>query len=74
MVEGCGGHLHRPEGEFSSPNYPQSYPHNTQCQWIIEVEYGHLVEITFTDFDFESTEDCVLDGLIVSCLTPKKVF
>lgn len=34
-------------------------------QWTIEVEYGHLVEITFTDYDFESSENCELDGLIV---------
>lgn len=64
-IQGCGGHLNRPEGIFSSPNYPQPYPHDVHCQFIIEVEYGHLVEITFTDFDFEATPDCTQDGLIV---------
>lgn len=64
-VQGCGGLLNRPEGIFNSPNYPRPYPHDMHCQWIIEVDYGHLVEITFTDFDFEATPDCTQDGLIV---------
>lgn len=36
--------------------------------WEIEAEYGHLVEITITDFDFEATPDCTQDGLIVKML------
>lgn len=31
MVEGCGKVLKKPEGEFSSQNYPKPYPINTQC-------------------------------------------
>lgn len=64
-VQGCGGYLNKPEGLFSSPNYPKSYPHNIHCEWIIEVEFDHLIEITFNDFDFEATPDCSQDGLIV---------
>lgn len=65
-IQGCGGILNKPEGSFASPNYPKPYPHDTHCQWIIEVEYGNLVEITFVDFDFEATVDCAQDGLVVS--------
>lgn len=36
--------------------------------WEIEAEYGHLIEITITDFDFEATIDCTQDGLIVKLL------
>lgn len=57
--------MNKPEGTFTSPNYPRPYPHDTHCQWTIEVEYGHLVEITFLDFDFEATTDCAQDGLVV---------
>lgn len=64
-VQGCGGFLRKRSGSFTSPNYPNPYPLNQKCQWIIEVEYGHLIEISFVDFDFESSADCVLDGLIV---------
>lgn len=58
----------KPEGVFSTPNYPQPYPHDTKCLWTIQVDYGHLIEITFHDFDFESASstECQLDGLSVS--------
>lgn len=64
-IQGCGGILNKPEGSFTSPNYPKPYPHGVLCQWVIEVEYGHLVEITFVDYDFESTEGCIADSVIV---------
>lgn len=64
-IQGCGGILNKPEGSFTSPNYPKPYPNETHCQWIIEAEYGNLVEITFVDFDFEATIDCAQDGLVV---------
>lgn len=67
MIKGCGGLLRKPTGSFNSPNYPKPYPHNQKCQWIIEVEYGHLIEITFIDYDFESSDNCELDGLTVRC-------
>lgn len=57
--------MKKPTGSFSSPNYPNSYPHDVKCQWEIEVEYGHLIEITFLDYDFEASYDCDFDGLIV---------
>lgn len=64
-IQGCGGVYTKPEGIFTSPNYPRPYPHDTHCQWVIEVEYGHLVEITFQDFDFEASQNCLQDGLTV---------
>jgi cubilin len=62
-VHGCGGILNHPRGTFSSPNYPMPYPHNTDCQWTIVVEYGNIIELTFEDFDFETSENCHYDGL-----------
>lgn len=64
-MQGCGGIMNKPEGTFTSPNYPKSYPKDTQCQWVIEAEYGHLIEITFSDYDFEASQGCNQDGLIV---------
>lgn len=62
---GCGGILSKPEGVFSTPNYPKPYPLDTECLWTIQVDYGHLIEITFHDFDFDGIFGC-LDGVIVS--------
>lgn len=64
----------KPEGQFTSPNYPNNYPRDTHCQWVIQVEYGHLIEITFTDFDFEASQDCKQDGLIVRVKTFHEFF
>ena len=48
---------------FSSPNYPQGYPHNLQCtpcQWIITSSLeGESVHCTFVDFDTEVNYDVV---------------
>lgn len=30
---GCGGHITTTKGSISSPNYPESYTHNAQCEW-----------------------------------------
>lgn len=65
-MQGCGGHFKRPDGVFSSPNYPQPYPHETKCVWKIEVDFHNLIEITFNDFDLEFSPNCTSDGLIVS--------
>lgn len=65
-TRGCGGELTRPNDRLTSPNYPNSYPHDTMCNWVITAEVGHLIELTFQDFDFEASRSCSQDGIIVS--------
>lgn len=48
-VEGCGGHLIEPVGTFTSPGYPSSYPMNVDCDWLIEIDYAHSIELTLHD-------------------------
>lgn len=48
-VHGCGGHLIKPYDSFTSPGYPSAYPTNVDCEWLIEVDYTHSVELTFYD-------------------------
>jgi len=60
---GCGGVLTFRNGYIYSPNYPNNYPTNTQCQWTIIVQQGHNVQINFTDFDMESHSSCRYDYL-----------
>nr|XP_018672214.2 uncharacterized protein LOC100175611 [Ciona intestinalis] len=40
---------------FTSPNYPRDYDSNTNCWWLITAGVGHVVNITFGNFD---TEQC----------------
>nr|BAC41341.1 mannose-binding lectin-associated serine protease [Halocynthia roretzi] len=53
-------------GNFSSPNYPRSYPDNSNLTWNIRVQHGYRMSIRFSTFDLEdSYEDgigsCVYD-------------
>ena len=46
--------------EFSSPGYPNDYPNNANCQWIlIPRNSRNLVRIEFVDFDTERKWDYV---------------
>ncbi|CAD1477837.1 unnamed protein product, partial [Heterotrigona itama] len=49
VVDGCGGHLTRPFDSFTSPGYPSAYPTDVVCEWLIEVDYSHSVELTLHD-------------------------
>jgi len=65
IVDGCGGTLNQPEGEFTSPGYPGFYPPSTTCEWNIVADYGYIIEITIVDFWFEVSKSCALDALAV---------
>ena len=69
----CGGSLTTSHGTFTSPLYPQQYTHRRQCKWDIEVESGRSVTLTFDDFDLESSEHCIFDGIHVS-VDPLQLF
>ena len=58
---GCGGILTHPDGSISTPNYPNSYPAATVCEWTITTDYGKSINITFEALDIETTSDCSYD-------------
>ncbi|MGH0150723.1 UNVERIFIED_CONTAM: hypothetical protein FKN15_032572 [Acipenser sinensis] len=64
---GCGGVFTAPSGEIHSPNYPNPYSVNVDCSWIINVDQGHRVLLTFNDFDIENHDSCGYDYLAVTC-------
>ena len=43
------------QGNFTSPNYPFSYPNNLDCLWTITVTPGHYIFLHFSDFSLEGT-------------------
>ncbi|XP_071972590.1 embryonic protein UVS.2-like [Engystomops pustulosus] len=47
-------------GRLNSANYPSSYPHNTNCVWLIRTPSGQ-VSLTFAAFDIQSSPDCTSD-------------
>jgi len=63
---GCGGVYTTPTGLIHSPNHPDFYPHNINCEWNITVAEFQTVKITFKDFDIEVHDTCLYDYVVVS--------
>lgn len=40
-------------GQLRSPYHPNSYPHNKDCQWVINQPEGYVVTLNFLSFDVE---------------------
>lgn len=49
----CGGFIelndNDPPGYITSPNYPENYPQNIDCIWVVTVPNGESVRIDFED-------------------------
>lgn len=60
-IPGCGGNFSTPTGNIHSLNYPDTYPHNSDCSWLITVQENARVELTFNSFNLESATNCVYD-------------
>lgn len=65
-------------GTFTTPLYPNKYPHNKECTWLITVPLDRLLKVKFVDFYLEFAGKCsydrveVLDGGTV--VAPKRTF
>ena len=68
----CGGTLSGTSGRFQSPDYATgSYPNNLDnCDVTISVDQGHVVKVTFEEFDVEE-DGCQYDYLQVNLLEDK---
>uniref|UniRef100_A0A3P8SX64 Cubilin n=1 Tax=Amphiprion percula TaxID=161767 RepID=A0A3P8SX64_AMPPE len=62
---GCGGPVTAPSGEIHSPSYPNNYPHNVDCSWVIMVDPSHRVLLNITDMDIEFHGDCSFDYIAI---------
>ena len=40
-------------GTIQSPNYPNDYPNDADCNWLIEVDGGSVVQLTIVNFVVE---------------------
>uniref|UniRef100_A0A8C4TJJ2 CUB domain-containing protein n=1 Tax=Erpetoichthys calabaricus TaxID=27687 RepID=A0A8C4TJJ2_ERPCA len=60
----CGGVFTAPAGELHSPNFPSPYPPNVDCSWVLNVDRGHRVLLTFNEFEIENHNACNYDYLV----------
>ncbi|XP_072628144.1 CUB and sushi domain-containing protein 2 isoform X6 [Canis lupus baileyi] len=56
----CGGFIQGSSGTILSPGFPDFYPNNLNCTWIIETSHGKGVFFTFHTFHLESGHDYLL--------------
>ena len=61
----CGGEFQGPTGYITSPFYPDSYPNDRECVYVIAQPPGTRIHLEFMEFDVESHSDCMFDYLEV---------
>ncbi|XP_058378935.1 enteropeptidase [Diceros bicornis minor] len=57
----CGGpfELWEPNTTFTSPNFPNNYPNQASCVWILNAQDGKNIQLHFQEFDLENIADVV---------------
>ena len=63
----CGGYITGVgRGEVTSPGYPESYPANSNCQWVVRTGPAKTLEFQFTLLDVPSSgTECGEDYLVL---------
>ena len=57
--EPCNDWLDLENGILTSPNYPNSYPANTECSWTIHApQHNQIVKVQFVDFGVRGILKC----------------
>ncbi|XP_052085416.1 cubilin-like [Mytilus californianus] len=54
LSQSCGGYHTEMAGSFNSPNYPDTYPTNSNCYFYITVTPGFVIRIIFKNFQTDS--------------------
>jgi len=70
--EACGGVYVEQSGNITSPYFPDPYPHNKECVYVIRQPEGSTITLTFQRFNLEgsSSNRCVHDYLEVFDIRP----
>ena len=59
----CGGYFSTPNGNFTSPSYPDNYPANEDCIYTISQPIGTVIMLNLLSMDIESHSTCGFDYL-----------
>lgn len=52
-------------GTIETPNYPNNYPVDKVCAWVIETQSGNKVVLTFETFALEDNSVCQYDYVLI---------
>ncbi|XP_066488058.1 astacin-like metalloendopeptidase [Tiliqua scincoides] len=61
----CGGTFTDASGAITSPDFPERYPKNQDCLWIIRAPIGSKISLTMSSFELEDSVNCRYDRLII---------
>ncbi|GFQ96473.1 cubilin, partial [Trichonephila clavata] len=61
--QACGGTFYRESGVIKSPGYPNRYPHNAHCIWIVKGQNHRQITLNITSFELEEHQNCRYDYL-----------
>lgn len=64
-IPGCGGTWTGETGEIASPKVNGGYARDMQCDYLIRVPPNERVRITFVEFGFERSGNCMYDYLAI---------
>ena len=59
----CGGYFTTPNGTLESPSYPDKYPDDSDCVYIISQPSGTIIVLSFHSIDIEYDSTCSYDYL-----------
>lgn len=65
LTDVCGGVLTGLSGVLTSPEYPNNYPNNVECHWVIRAVGSATIKLVFVDFQVEGSEECTYDYVAV---------
>lgn len=61
----CGGTFTTMSGVIQSSLYPENYPVDMLCQWVIQLRPQYRVRLEFMDFQLEASTGCQYDFVLV---------
>lgn len=65
LADVCGGVLTGLSGSITSPDYPENYPNNAECHWVIQGTSNSVIKLIFVDFQMEHSEQCNFDYVAI---------
>uniref|UniRef100_A0A7M4EC07 CUB domain containing protein 2 n=1 Tax=Crocodylus porosus TaxID=8502 RepID=A0A7M4EC07_CROPO len=57
--------FHSLSGVITSPDYPENYPNNAECHWIIQAAPNSVVKLVFIDLQMENNVACNFDYVAI---------
>ena len=55
---GCGGVITQDGAVIKSPNHPNNYDNNADCEWVVQYPAGKKVSLNFAAFSLEGHNTC----------------